>query len=177
MISEVAKRYAKALYEFSESEKKSDSVLNEVRALGESLVGQPEIKSYLNSPIVSHADKAKVLTSLKSKMSPAVDQLLTLLNEKDRLGFMGEIAEAFETLIDAKNGVTRGIVRSASTLDPEQRKNIEETVRKVTGKQVILKFDVDPTLLGGLVAKVAGWTFDDSLNTHLTSLKEGLRHQ
>lgn len=176
MISEVANRYAKALFEVSEAAKNSDLVLSEVRALGEAVTKNAEIKTFLSSPIVPQVDKAKVLASLKGKFSPAVENLLSVLNDKDRLAFLSEIAEAFEALIDEKHGVTRGVVRSAATLDPEQRKSLEETVRKVTGKQVILKFDVDPTLMGGLVAKVGGWTFDDSLTTHLTSLKEGLSH-
>jgi len=176
MNSEVANRYAKALFEVTEAAKQSDVVLNEVRSIGEVLGPKGEVKSFLNSPIVSQTEKAKVLAALKGKISPTVENLLSLLNEKDRLGFVAQIAESFEALIDAKHGVTRGTVRSAAPLDPEQRKNLEETVRKVTGKQVILKFDVDPTLMGGLVAKVGGWTFDDSLTTHLNSMKEGLSH-
>lgn len=176
MISEVANRYAKALFEVTEEAKQSDQVLHEMRALGEALGPKGEVRSFLNSPIVSHHDKAKALAALKGKLSSTVDQLLSVLNEKDRLEFVAQIAEAFEALIDAKHGVTRGTVRSAATLDPEQRKSLEETVRKVTGKQVILKFEVDPSLMGGLVAKVGGWTFDDSLTTHLSTMKEGLSH-
>lgn len=176
MISEIGNRYAKALFEVSESAKNSDAVLGELRALGEAVSKNADVKAFLSSPIVSQADKAKVFAPLKGKFTAPVENLLNVLNDKDRLAFAGEIAEAFEALIDEKNGVTRGVVRSAATLDPEQRKSLEETVRKVTGKQVILKFDVDPTLMGGLVATVGGWTFDDSLTSHLTSLKEGLGH-
>lgn len=176
MISEVANRYAKALFEVSESAKNSDLVLSEVRALGEAISKNADIQDYLSSPIVGQSEKSKVLSPLKNKFSPAVSNLLDVLNEKDRLAFVGEIAEAFEALIDEKHGVTRGYVRSAAPLGSAEQKSLEETVRKVTGKQVILKFDVDPSLMGGLVAKVGGWTFDDSLTTHLTSLKEGLSH-
>lgn len=176
MISQLGNRYAKALFEVSEAAKNSDVVLGDLRALGEAVSKSAEVKAFLLSPIVSQTEKSKIFAPLKGKFSEPVENLLNVLNENDRLAYAGEIAEAFEALIDEKNGVTRGVVRSAATLDPDQRKSLEETVRKVTGKQVILKFDVDPTLMGGLVATVGGWTFDDSLTSHLTSLKEGLGH-
>lgn len=177
MISAVAIRYAKALFAVTEASQQSDSVLNEMRALADSVGGKGEIKAYFASPVVAASEKDKVLTSLKGKLSQPVEQLLQIMNEKDRFSVISDVAGAFESLIDQKHGVTRGTVRSAAVLDPEQRKNLEETVRKVTGKQVILQFEVDPSLMGGLVAKVGGWTFDDSLTTHLTSLKEGLTRQ
>ena len=57
------------------------------------------------------------------------------------------------------------------------RKRIEETVSAVTKKKVILNFTVDPKLLGGMTAQVGGWTFDDSLETHLTRLSEDLNRR
>lgn len=177
MIHEVAFRYARALFEAVKDGGKPDQVLNEMRAVAEAMKATPALKDFLVSPAISADDKQKTLNLLKGKISEDVLRFVNLLAEKGRLEFTEQIAEAFEGLIDAQHGMTRGTVRSASVLDPEQRKNLEETVRKVTGKQVVLSFDVDPSLVGGLVAKVGGWTFDDSLTTHLTTLKEDLRRQ
>lgn len=176
MISEVALRYAKALFEVIETSSQADQdrVLNEMRALSGGIGVKTEISQFFASPIVSSADKVKAFAALKGKLSAPVENLLSVMADKDRLEFIPDLAVALESLIDAKHGVTRGTVRSATALDAEQVKSLEATVRKVTGKQVILKFEVDPSLIGGLIAKVGGWTFDDSLTTHLTSMKEGL---
>ena len=177
MIHEVAFRYARAMFDAVKENGKADLVLNELRAVAEAIRTTPSLKEFLVSPAVSSVDKQTALNLLKGKLSEDVMRFINVLAEKGRLEFTEQIVEAFEGLIDAQHGMTRGTVRSAAVLDPEQRKNLEETVRKVTGKQVVLSFEVDPSLVGGLVAKVGGWTFDDSLTTHLTTLKEDLRRQ
>lgn len=172
-VSEVAKRYAASLYESVPADK-ADQTLQEMRVVAEALNAKPELKDFFFSPLTMGQDKTKAFAALGGKLSEPVIRLLDVMTAKGRLPFIEEVALGFEALIDEKHGVTRGTVRSAAVLDPEQRKSLEETVRKVTGKQVILKFEVDPSLIGGLVAQVGGWTFDDSLMTHLTSMKEGL---
>jgi len=178
MIHEIAFRYARALFEAVKAANgKADQTLNEVRAIAEAFRSNSSLREFMESPAVSATDKQAALNSLSGKVSEDVVRFLVLLASKGRLEFVDQIAQAMESMIDAEHGMTRGTVRSAAVLDPDQRKNLEETVRKVTGKQVILSFDVDPSLVGGLVAKVGGWTFDDSLTTHLTTLKEDLSRQ
>ncbi|MFZ4405339.1 MAG: F0F1 ATP synthase subunit delta, partial [Pseudobdellovibrionaceae bacterium] len=46
---------------------------------------------------------------------------------------------------------------------------------KKLNKKIILTSQKDPSLLGGLVAQVGGWTFDDSLKAHLSKLEEILK--
>lgn len=175
MISQVAHRYAQALYEVAAAKSQQDQFLNELRAIAEIFTKHPEILSYFTSPTMAYTGKQQVLKeAFSGKASPDVYNLLLLLNEKQRLNVFSEIVEAFEFLIDDARGISKGVVRSASPLDPEQRKRLEETVKKVTKKQVILKFEIDPELVGGLIAKVGGWTFDDSLSSHLQTMREEL---
>lgn len=174
-MNEAAERYTRALFEVAAERSNQDRVLAELRVISEAFEKNPELMDFFLSPTISEEAKKTVLkNTFEQKVSQDIYNLLLLLNEKGRMGVLSAIVLSFERLIDESRGVSRGVVRSASTLDPEQRKGIEETVKKVTGKQVILKFEVDPTLVGGLIAKVGGWTFDDSLSSHLTSLRETL---
>ncbi len=70
--------------------------------------------------------------------------------------------------------LSRGTVRSTTVLAPEERKRIEETVNRVTHKQPLLTYKEDPALLGGMVAEVGNYTFDDSLASHLRRMNEQL---
>lgn len=177
MISEIAKRYAKALFSVTEQANESARVLADLHTLAQAVTETPEIKAFFASPVATINEKTKVLSALKGKVAPSLEHLLDVLTENERLEFVVQIAAAFEALIDAKNGRTRGLVKSATELTAEQRKSLETTIKKATGQQVILQFEVDPTLVGGLVAKVGGWTFDDSLTSHLASLKEHLANR
>jgi F-type H+-transporting ATPase subunit delta len=90
------------------------------------------------------------------------------------LGLFHDIVTSYEVIADEAHGVTRGTVRSATVLGPEDRKRIEELVSKATKKQVILTYKEDPALVGGLVAEVGSFTFDDSITSHLKRINEQL---
>lgn len=174
MISEVARRYARALYELSKAEKNQELVASEIRVLKQVFEADPAVHEFVNSPMIASDQKMATMKSLAGKCSQLVANTLLLLAEKNRLGIFSEMVDAFQDISDSDHGVTRGTVKSANPLSPEARKQIEDTVTGVTKKKVILNFSEDPTLLGGMVAQVGGWTFDDSLKTHLTRMSEEL---
>lgn len=176
MISEVARRYAQAIHDLSKSA--ADTTLAELQALKKSFESDKGIQEFLNSPLYTPDQKANALkAALTGKVSDNVSHALLLLAEKNRLAFFGEIVEAFEEIRDQQAGITRGTVRSAVPLNADAKKKIEDTVTKVTNKKVLLTFTEDPKLLGGMIAQVGGWTFDDSLESHLTRLNEELNRR
>lgn len=175
MISEVSRRYAGALYEIARSKNTADKVFGELRVLGDVVNADRDIREFLLSPLVSPENKIKALSgALNGKISEELMNTIRLMAEKNRLATFEDLVSAFESISDEAHGVTRGTVKSAAALSPEEKKRIEETVNKVTKKKVILKFEEDPSLLGGMVAQVGGWTFDDSLQSHLTKLTDVL---
>lgn len=176
MLSEVSRRYARALFGVAQEKNQADQYLSELRGVLKLVQDSKDITEFLNSPTAPVEIKTKALTAaLSGKTQQEVANLLLLLVEKGRFGQLDEIATAFEQEIDLARGVTRGVVRSASALEADQRKSLEETAKKLTGKQVLFKYELDSSLVGGLVAQVEGWSFDDSLTSHLNSLKEELK--
>lgn len=178
MISEVSKRYAKALYEITQANGSNDLVLSELKTLGKILNTDTHISEFILSPLVSTENKIHVLkTTLSGKVSQDIINTLHLLADKNRLSIVAEIIEAFELISDESKGMTRGIVRSAANLNADEKQKIETTVNKVIKKKVILNFEEDKNLLGGMIAQVGGWTFDDSLDSHLKSINEDLNRR
>lgn len=176
-ISEVAKRYAKAYYD-SVDKGSTESLLNELREVASGLARDPAVVAWFKSPVVDEAAKAKVIEQvLGAKTSKQTTQFVNLLVSKSRLDFISEIAAAFEQLVDAAHGVTRGTIKSAVVLTEEYQKQIKEKVEAVIGKKVIFTYEVDPKLMGGMIAQVGGWTFDDSLESHFLRLNEELNRR
>jgi F-type H+-transporting ATPase subunit delta len=177
-ISEVGKRYARALFGVAQELKKSEQFLAELRAVLNVLESQPEVSSAMESPNLAPAHKLEAIQkAFGGKASQEIVNFLCLLIEKKRWSHLAEVTVAFEEAIDESRGVTRGTVRSASALDPQQRKALEEKARSLTGREVIFSYHTDPQLVGGLIAEVKGWTMDDTLTSHLRSMKEQLKHQ
>jgi F-type H+-transporting ATPase subunit delta len=175
MIHEVSRRYARALYDLAKANKTSEKIFEELRSLKEVFSKEKTIHDFLLSPLITPDQKITALkAAFTGKASDEVTNLLFLLAENARMNLFGEIVEAFQIINDDDHGVSRGVVKSAAKLSPEARKNIEATVEKVTKKKVILNYEEDPKLLGGMVAQVGGWTFDDSLETQLMKMSESL---
>lgn len=172
----LATRYARALYNLAKDKNEQDAVFAQMRVINEAFTGDKEISQYLFSSVVRPMDKVATLEKMTASLplSEAMKNFILLLAKKNRLGVFKEIVTAYEFINDEAHGVTRGTVRSATVLAPEERQRIETLVGRATKKQVILTYKEDPTLLGGLVAEVGSFTFDDSLTTHLKRINEQL---
>ncbi len=68
-----------------------------------------------------------------------------------RIAIIGEIREAFELQLDERLGFVRAEVTSAAPLDARASAELESELSRSTGKQMRLRFDVDPDLLGGVI--------------------------
>lgn len=172
---EIARRYVKAVFELVADARARENILNELRQL-QAIFKDKEIFEFINSPIVSPDKKLETIRKpLEGKgLSETTENLILLLAKKNRLYFFNEVVSVFQEELDRHNGVVRGIVRSAITLDADERKKIEFKVGEYLKKNVILDFTIDPKLVGGLVARVGSYTFDDSLSSYLKRLKENL---
>ncbi|MCM2281595.1 MAG: ATP synthase F1 subunit delta [Bdellovibrionaceae bacterium] len=176
---ELAHRYAKSIFELTPTGAEQENTLEQLRLLAQEFGTAPEIAEFLSSPLVKLEDREKVIATAakNANVRENVLQLLFLLARNNRFGFFQNIVEAFQGLVDSANGVIRGTVRSASSLGPAERQQIESIVEKVLKKKVIMTYKTDPAVIGGLVAKVGSYTFDDSLDSHLTRLNEELKRR
>src|SRR5258708_5225311 len=150
--SEIAGRYAKALYQLSLENKNQEQVFEDLRGLQRILHETPGAMAYLDSPLQAPQKREKSFGEvLQDKgLSQDVVNFVLLLVRKDRLGILLEIISAFQNQIDSAHSVTRGTVDSAIALGPEDRIRLEAIVRKVTKKDVILTYKTNPKVIGGM---------------------------
>jgi F-type H+-transporting ATPase subunit delta len=178
-VSELANRYARSAFELAGDDRSKQNLLNELRALDKVLSQDAAIHNFLCSPMVKVEVREKVLQTAfqNAGASAEIKQFVLLLAQKGRLELFAQIVQAFENQIDAANGVSRGTVRSAVALTPQERQQVENIVEQQLHKKVILTYQVDPSVIGGLVAQVGSFTFDDSLESHLPRLNEELKRR
>ncbi len=174
----LARRYANALFLTAKENNEEEVVYNELKVFADAF-NETEITEFFANPVNSLSSQVAVIKKLTDglKMSETLKNFIHLLSEKNRVQLVAEIIESYQNLIDEKNGVTRGEVISSHMLTPQEREKIEDIVSKKTKKRVILTYKEDANLLGGLIAKVGGYTFDDTLTMHLGRLNEDLRRR
>jgi F-type H+-transporting ATPase subunit delta len=175
--SELAVRYAKALYETSSDPQKQEQIFQEIRVIDAVFEKETGIRDFLTSPLVSAEEREQVVQkALKDlQLSAETKNFVVLLAHNGRLKIFGEIVHAFQAKADQDNDVVRGTVRSAVVLAPEERKKIEKKVSEITKRQAILTYREDTSVIGGLIAEIGSYTFDDTLQSHMLRLQEDLK--
>ena len=175
-LSEVSLRYAKALHEVALERGTQDKVGLELQSIAKLIKEDADIRKYLNSPVVSRSAKEQVLRKAlqAGEVCAETESFLVALAQKDRLQILDEIVEAFQNSRDEANGVTRGTVQSASVLTLEEREEIQKIVEQAIQKKVILSYEESEELIGGVIARVGSYVFDDTLTSHMKKLNDNL---
>jgi len=179
MRSAVAGRYAKALADAVLAPgAKTDprQALAELRSFEQIVGSSAELKNVLLSPAVSIGRKRAVVGRLASSvpLSPLMRNFLFVVIDRRRPDILNEIAEAFEAALDERMGLVRADVRSAAPLNESQRTALQQELSRVANKQVRCDFSVDPSLIGGVVARIGSTVYDGSVRTQLETLRERL---
>src|SRR6202022_4854855 len=76
--------------------------------------------------------------------------LAKLLIESNRVREIGAIVDAYEALADAAAGRVRATVTTAIELTAHDRDRVADGLSKRLGKEISLRLEVDPAILGGL---------------------------
>lgn len=175
-VSQIAAKYAKALFQVCNDH---EAVLKQLKVIEGIITSDAQILELFSSHLVTDLQKFDIIKkSFENKgLLNECFNLVLVLAEKGRISIIKDVLLAFESLVDLKNGVTRGTVKSSTALDSEEKINIENVVSKVTQKKVILSFSEDSKLVGGVVAQVGGWTIEDTVESHMTRLKEDLNRR
>ena len=173
----LAKRYAKALFAVGQEEGKSEVFRETLNVLGDFLVQYPEAMDALTNLLYPMELKEKVMAQLISELQ--ADQymanFLNLVVQKKRADILPEIADEFQVLVDADQNISRGTVISATELSGEMQAKVQSTLENITGKKVILSSEIDPAIIGGIVAKVGDLVMDGSIKTQLAGLNESIK--
>jgi F-type H+-transporting ATPase subunit delta len=170
----IAKRYAKALFNLAQDDGKVEQYGQEldgfVRLLGE----LPDLANAMQSPLYTEAARKAVFHSIAEKvgLSPIIMSFINLLIEKKRVQNIAEIAEFYHRLIDAHANIARAQIKAATELNEDVVQEIAQTLEKMTGKHVVVEFQQDSSLIGGIVAKIGDVVLDGSVRRQLLTFKE-----
>jgi len=173
----IARRYAKALVQLAIEEGGVEKFHAELTAFDAVLLDYSELRAILNSPSYRIEAKRGMMQDLIARLSlsETVKNFLMLVLDKNRLDHIPQIVVSYGMLADELSGVVRPTLTSAMPLDAGQVEEIKGTLEKYTGKRVILKVEVDPVLIGGVVTRIGDMAFDGSLKTQLTRIGDILQ--
>ena len=173
----LAKRYAKALFAVSQEEGTSEAYREALNILGDFLEKYPESMDALTNLLYPMELREKVMAQLISALQAHqfMANFLNLVVQKKRADILPDIATEFQALVDADQNVSRGTIISAAKISGDLQAKVQSTMENITGKKVILATEIDPAIIGGIVAKVGDLVMDGSIKTQLAGLNESIK--
>lgn len=168
----VARRYARALLDLGREANSVDRYGDDLARFVDS-AESGGLLDVLANPVYTQEERRGVLDRVLTtgKLDGMVVNFLRLLLDKDRFGALQAIAQAYGELADVEAGRVRAVVTSAAELDAAAKERVRAALSQATGRTVVLDAQVDPSLLGGLTARVGGRVYDASLRTRLERLQ------
>ena len=171
-----ALRYAKAVMELAVDQKKVKAVESDMRTIQDTVAENDNLREMLVNPILKTSDKEAVLRGIFKNTDPISGELFALLGRNKRIGMLGEVARQFVLLYERMQGQDVAHVVTAVPLTPELEKKILAQLKQITGKEVTLDNEVDPSLIGGFVLRVGDLEYNASIASKLANLKREFTH-
>ncbi|MFO7839528.1 MAG: ATP synthase F1 subunit delta [Desulfosalsimonadaceae bacterium] len=175
--SAIARRYAKALMLIAKEDGQAETYREELQGFLDLFDQEDQLEPMLTNPLYSAESRWKVLEAVLQtvEISSVMRSFLTLLFNKGRIPYLRQIATYFNQLADELRGIVRADLISATELSSEKVEAIRGALSKMTGKDVVLDTDQDPSIIGGVVTKIGDIVLDGSVKTQLENMRESLK--
>lgn len=172
---ELIEGYATALFQIAEAEGALDRVSDELFRFSKAVEQNHELRTALTDIAIPAERKEAVLNDLLGeRASPHTMNIVGFVVSQGRARDLSEIVESLARLAAESREKVLGEVRTAVELDDDLKRQLAEALGKATGKQVDLKVLVDPSVVGGIYAKVGDQVIDATIRRRLQDLKEEL---
>lgn len=175
-LDKVALRYAKAAFDYLGDLKKATAVALEMKGFYRTFQESADLQAALTNEAFSTANRVEVVKEVCERLGVSEDtiRVLAVLAENRRITSAEWVAERLHQLCLEAADVASLEVDSSSELGAEDKSKIEAQFSKILGKKVEAKYNLDPSLLGGLRVTAAGRTYDGTLSGWLEKMEEKL---
>jgi F-type H+-transporting ATPase subunit delta len=171
-----ARRYANAAFSVASASGDYDAWLNVLNEFAR-ILRMPSARTILLSPAVPTSEKTAAIDRLLPSASPMIRHFLHILADRDRIDVVPGIAEALRDLINVKRGIVTAEVTTAIPLDRDMQRLVTQRLAAHLGREpdkVTIRSRVDPTIIGGVVARIGDQLIDDSVRGRLGRLRRTL---
>ncbi|MBV9617435.1 MAG: ATP synthase F1 subunit delta [Ktedonobacteraceae bacterium] len=170
----IARRYAGAIFDLAIKQNTLDRTLEDVKEIAQ-LFSIRKLSYLLREPKVPTKRKETALRqALANKVLPTSLNLALLVVQRDLVEVMPNIASELEQrVLDYRNQAVANVT-TAAPMDAAQQDLVKRALEQETGKSIIMQTHVDPTILGGVIARVGDQVIDGSIRYRLSALQQRL---
>ena len=172
-MTETSKEYASALFELAKETGSEKEFRTAIQTILSELSGNPEYMDLLSSPNIPIRERKSLIEQAFAAHVPEyVLSFTELLCEKGHIHEFDKCANEYDELYKAFESISNDRIISAIHLTDEEKSNLVSKLEKTSGHHVTAQYEIDKTLLGGVVIHMDDNVIDGSLKRKLREVKE-----
>ncbi len=174
-MTEFGREYGEGLYALCAEEKLDQAVLDETRALNKAFRENEAFLRLLGNMTMSKEERVKIVDdTFKGRIHEYTLNFLKILVERGAIHQFSECAAAYQECWFRDHQVAVAEVTTAHALNGEQRTRLMEKLKKLAGKEVVVKEKIDPSVLGGVLLQMDGKRYDNTVRHRLAAIKQSM---
>ena len=171
-MSQTADRYSKALFELAQEQNILEAVQNSMTDIRKIIINLEDYRQFLSNPLLSYEERSAVLKALfEGKVPDIAYRFLRFITYKGRLNILKFIIESFDSMYLSSVHQMRAYVKTALPIKDEDKAFISQHLQDKFHQQMIIRWILDPSLIGGFrifaQGKLYDYSFKDQLDNFL----------
>ena len=166
---------ARALLDVAEKKGDPAAVQAGLREAAAATQSHSELRNALVHPALSPERRQKLVSAVFASAPPLVREFVELLAARDLVGLLPQVERYYSAEWNARRGVLSAEAVTAVPLEPALSRALEQAIRKTTGLAAELRETTDAAVLGGVLLRMGGRTYDGTVRGRLQALRRALR--
>lgn len=171
----VIRNYAESLFDNAKKKNKEEDIFQDIKNIVEIISTNDELKNILYSPVVSKSSKIKLIKELATKLGTddALLKFIIVLVKNAREYVFDHLSDYYKQMLDASKGIKQVKIKSYKTLDDKDKKIIDKYLEtELTQDSIEVEFEVDSSLLGGILIQYDNKVIDLSITGYLKKIDD-----
>ena len=171
---EIAQNYASALLSIAIDDNRVIEYQKEVKELAKIIKDNPDFLMLIDSRFLSINERKEKVKDILKGFSNDVVSFVQIIVEHNRVNYLEDILQAFNTLCNENRDILEGLIYTAFPLDEKTPNKIKKKISQVENHDVDLIVRVDPSLIGGVKVVINSHIYDGSIKNQLEQMQVDL---
>ena len=177
-MSKVYGEYSTALFEIAKENNVEKEFYESLHLISDEFTDNPEHVFILSSPDIPMKKRLNMLEEVFDKYVPEyVLSFVKLICEKGRIKEFSEFVSEFDALYNAFNSVVHAYIASTVELLDDKKEELIKCLEKISGCFVIPHYEIDTSLVGGVVVRMNDTIIDGSIKNKLIQFREVMKSE
>lgn len=164
--------YARSILDLANAKGLAEQIGAELTDLRQVMLENRAFAQFLHDPAVGNEQRQAAIRKIFSgRVHPLVMNLLGVMNNKGRLGLLGQVCDAYDDLLEQQLGKIEVDVTVASRLSAEELEQVRQRISNALKRDAVVHQYVDESIIGGIIIRVQDQMIDGSVRKQLETMK------